>query len=147
MGDVLGAKGSEFDLDQATWIIPPHTRNGDGRTTKTGKEHRIPLAPYLVGLLRALPRSHSELVFPVGHNTVRDLLHRLLPNGVHATLHGFRSAFADWAHEHDKSSTFAEQALGHKIGKKVKRAYQRSDALNQRRPLMTEWATFCLSAR
>jgi integrase len=147
MGDVLGAKWSEFDIDQGTWIIPPHTRNGNGRTTKTGKELRIPLGAHAIALLRALPHGHPELVFPVGHNTVRDLLHRLLPNGVHATLHGFRSAFSDWAHEHDKSSAFTEQALGHSNGSKVKKAYQRSDALNQRRPLMEDWERFCLSAR
>jgi integrase len=146
MGDVLKMTWGEFNLDQATWIIPPRTRNRSGHTTKTGKEHRVPLAPHLVALLQALPHGHPELVFPVGHNTVRDLLHRLLPNGVHATLHGFRSTFSDWAHEHDKSSTFTEQALGHSNGSKVKRAYQRSDALRQRRPLMKEWAAFCLGA-
>jgi integrase len=147
MGDVLGAKLNEFDIAHATWIIPPHTRNGDGRTTKTGKEHRVPLAPHLIALLKALPRSHSELAFPCGHNTVRDLLHKILPDGVHATLHGFRSSFAVWAHEHDKSSKFTEAALQHSDGNKVKRAYQRSDSLNQRRSLMMDWERFCLSAR
>jgi integrase len=147
MGDVIGACRNEFDLDQATWVIPPHTRNGNGRTTKTGKEHRVPLAPHLVALLQGLPRSHPELALPCGHNTVRDLLHKLLPNGVHATLHGFRSTFSDWAHEHDESDKFTEAALQHSNGNKVKRAYQRSDALNQRRPLMEDWAQYCLSAR
>ena len=145
MGDVLGAKWSEIDLDQGTWIIPAHTRNGNGRTTKSGKEHRVPLASYLVNLIRAIPRSHPELVFPSAHSTVVDLLHRLLPNGMHATLHGFRSTFSDWAHDHDKSEKFSEQALGHSNGNKVKKAYQRSDALNQRRPLMEEWAQYCQS--
>jgi integrase len=146
MGDVLGARWGEFDFDQATWVIPPHTRNGNGRTTKSGKEHRVPIGPYLARLLSDLPHNDPELVFPVGHNTVRDLLHRLLPDGVHATLHGFRSTFSDWAHEHDKSDKFTEQALGHSNGSKVKRAYQRSDALNQRRPLMEDWERFCLGA-
>jgi integrase len=145
MGDVLGAQWSEINFDSATWIIPPHIRNGNGRTTKTGKEHRVPLGPHLTALLRSLPRS-SGPVFPAGHNTVRDLLHRLLPDGMHATLHGFRSAFSDWAHEHDKSSVFTEQALGHSNGNKVKKAYQRSDALNQRRELMQDWERFCLGA-
>jgi len=150
MGDVLGAKWNEFDLDQATWTIPAHTRNGDGRTTKTGRGHRVPLAPHLVSLLHTLPSrtgDPSGLVFPVGHNTVRDLKNKLLADGAEATLHGFRSTFSDWAHEHDKSEKFTEQALGHVVGKKVKRAYTRTDALNQRRPLMEEWAQYCLGAR
>jgi integrase len=146
MGDILGAKWSEFDLNQKVWIIPPHTKNGDGRATKTGKEHRVPLGSHLVALLQGLPRNHLELVFPVGHNTVRDLKDRLLPEGMHATLHGFRSTFSDWAYEHDKSDKFTEAALQHSNGNKVKRAYQRSDALNQRRPLMEDWERFCLGA-
>jgi integrase len=145
-GDVLGARWDEFDFDTATWIIPPHTRNGTGRSTKTGKEHRVPLGSHLVAMLRAMPRTHPELVFPCAHNTVRALLHRLLPDGARATLHGFRSCFSDWAHEHDKSSAFTEQALQHSNGSKVKKAYQRSDALHQRRPLMAQWEQFCREA-
>jgi integrase len=146
VGDVLGARWSEFDLDAATWVIPPHTRNGTGRSTKTGKEHRVPIGPYLTRLLRGMPRSHPDRVFPCGHNTVRDLLHRLLPAGERVTLHGMRSAFRVWAFEHDKSDAFAEQALGHSNGSKVKKAYQRSDALNQRRLLMADWERHCRGA-
>lgn len=36
-----------------------------------------------------------------------------------------------------------EKALAHTIGNKTSRAYLRDDMLEQRRPLMTAWATRC----
>jgi integrase len=148
-GDIRGARWSEFDLDAATWIIPARTRNGSGRSTKTGQEHRVPLGPHLLALLRTLPRNGdpSALVFGCGHNTLRDLKDRLLPVNVHATLHGFRSSFRDWAHETNQADAHAEQALNHVVGTKLKRRYLRSDALHQRRPLMMAWEAYCTGAR
>lgn len=60
-----------------------------------------------------------------------------------ATVHGFRSAFRDWANEETMyRSDLAEMALAHVVGSEVERAYRRGDALEQRRKLMVEWADF-----
>ena len=60
---------------------------------------------------------------------------------VDVTVHGFRSAFRDWAGER---TTFprevAEAALAHFVGDAVERAYRRGDALEKRRRLMDAWA-------
>ena len=46
--EVIGARWAEFDLEAALWTVPA------GRM-KAGKEHRVPLSPPAVALLRALP--------------------------------------------------------------------------------------------
>jgi integrase len=146
IGDLLGARAAEFNLAEAVWTIPAHTRNGDGRATKSGKEFRAPLTPRLVALLQTLPYNPSGLVFSCGRTTIRDLLRRLTPDGVTSSLHGFRAAFRSWAHDHKPTERdFAEQALGHRLGSKVERTYQRSDAFDRRKQLMRDWEQFCLS--
>lgn len=57
-----------------------------------------------------------------------------------ATLHGMRSTFRDWCAETGKDPILAEKSLMHATGNAVQQAYQRSDLLEQRRPLMQAWA-------
>jgi integrase len=62
---------------------------------------------------------------------------------VAVTVHGFRSAFRDWAGERTNfSREVAEAALAHLVGDAVERAYRRGDALEKRRKLMDAWAGF-----
>jgi len=61
-----------------------------------------------------------------------------------ATVHGFRSTFRDWCGNRTSyPRELAEHALAHAIGDKAEQAYRREDALERRRPMMEEWATFC----
>jgi hypothetical protein len=61
-----------------------------------------------------------------------------------ATVHGFRSAFRDWAgNETHFPRELAEHALAHVIGDRAEEAYRRSDALARRRELMDSWARHC----
>jgi integrase len=58
--------------------------------------------------------------------------------------HGFRSSFKDWATETtDHARDIVEAALAHIVGDKVEAAYRRGDALEKRRSLMADWASFC----
>ena len=60
------------------------------------------------------------------------------------TSHGFRSAFRDWAGDQTNyPRELAEQALAHSIGDQAEQAYRRSDALERRRAMMQDWATYC----
>jgi integrase len=60
------------------------------------------------------------------------------------TVHGFRSTFRDWAEERSVASHAAvELALAHTVGSSTERAYRRTDLLEQRRKLMTQWETYC----
>ena len=60
-----------------------------------------------------------------------------------ATVHGFRSAFRDWAgNETHFPREVAEAALAHVVGDKAEQAYRRCDALEKRRALMAAWASY-----
>lgn len=62
------------------------------------------------------------------------------------TVHGFRSAFRDWASEDTSfAREVAEQAVAHIIENVVERAYRRSDLLEKRCELMKAWANYCAS--
>ena len=64
--------------------------------------------------------------------------------GIEYTVHGFRSAFRDWAGERTNfPREVAEAALAHVVGDATERAYRRGDALEKRRALMDAWAKFC----
>jgi integrase len=63
------------------------------------------------------------------------------------TVHGFRSAFRDWAAEKTSfQSEVVEMALAHVVGDKVEAAYRRGDLFDKRRQLMDAWAAFCARA-
>ena len=140
-GEVTGAQWSEFDLDNATWTIPAERMKGK-------KEHRIPLSKHALGLLAALPRE-SVFVFvspvkvgaPISPTAMLRVLRRLRTD---AAVHGFRSAFSDWAHETTSFPNHViEMALAHKIESEVERAYRRGDLFIKRTKLMETWANHC----
>ena len=141
-GEVRGMIWDEVDLDSGVWIVPA------GRM-KAGIEHRVPLAPRAIAILKERWNDlRRVLVFsgrggvPVSDNALRYLLKTLGHGDV--TVHGFRSAFRDWAGELTAfPREVAEAALAHRVGNAVERAYRRGDALEKRRRLMNVWAQFC----
>ena len=140
-GEVRGATWSEVDMKTATWTIP-------AARMKAGREHRIPLSPDALKLLKSIPRfKDSNFIFPGprGH-TLSDmaLLKVMRDMKVDAVPHGFRSSFRDWCAERTNwPREIAEQALAHRLLDKVEEAYRRSDLFEKRRLLMAEWARFC----
>jgi integrase len=60
-----------------------------------------------------------------------------------ATVHGFRSAFRDWASERTNfTREICEAALAHIVKDKTEAAYRRGDLFEKRRVLMTTWTSF-----
>nr|WP_114184667.1 site-specific integrase [Microvirga aerophila] len=140
-GEVLGARWDEVDLEARLWTVP-------AARMKAGREHRVPLPTRAVEILREMQQSRlNEFVFP-GVKRGRPLSVRAFPlllqrMGVAVTVHGFRSAFRDWAGERTSfPREVAEAALAHLVGDAVERAYRRGDALEKRRRLMDAWAGF-----
>jgi integrase len=140
--EVLNADWSEIGFSSRVWAIPP-------ARMKSGREHKVPLSNAAVALLSALPGSHGGIVFPgakagrpMNLGALRIHLRRMGQQDV--TTHGFRSTFADWAHE---QTTFANEAiemsLAHSVGSAVEKAYRRTDLFDRRRALMSTWADFC----
>ncbi len=146
LGEALGTRWREIDLETAVWECP-------GDRMKARKPHRVPLSPSAIALLRSLPTgAPDDLVFPgakfgrpLSNMVMKALFNRM---GVHnATTHGFRSSFRDWAGEattHPRE--VCEAALAHTVGNAVELAYRRGDALEKRRALMIDWATFLAAA-
>jgi integrase len=136
-GEVLLASWDEIDIDAQVWVVP------DFRM-KAGREHRVPLSPRALAILERVAEIRTgDLVFagqrrrPLSGTT----LAALVPG---ATVHGFRSAFRDWAGEETSfPREIAEQALAHATGDAVEQAYRRGDALEKRRGLMEAWSAFC----
>jgi integrase len=115
---------------------------------KAGREHRVPLSDRAIVILQKLAEAKTgAFVFPAPRpgkqlsKMAMDMLLRRMNVGV--TVHGFRSAFRDWAgNETHFPRELAEAALAHQIGNEVELAYRRSDALEKRRLVMEAWASF-----
>jgi integrase len=144
--EVMGATWNEIDLDEATWIIP-------AERMKARREHRVPLSPAAVDLLKKLPREKGNPFLFVGRRPGTGLSHMALPwvmdrmgqKGV-TTVHGFRSSFSNWCHEQTAHSNHTiEISLAHNVGTEVERAYRRTDMLAKRRQLMEAWSRYCMS--
>jgi integrase len=135
---VLGADASEIDRATNVWKVPGSRMKRKANRKNTAFE--IPLSAAALKVLdRAKTLSGSGLLFLPATQSNR--VRALLPKG--CTVHGFRSTFSDWAGDCTEfAHELSEEALGHKVGSKVKRAYRRGDALDKRRTLMETWAAF-----
>jgi integrase len=145
-GSVRKAEWTEIDFDNSLWVISPEH-------TKSRQEHRVPLQPQAIKLLKSLTRSsESNLIFPSRTNkALSDMALNQLMRGmrrrgeltVEGVPHGFRSTFRDWAAEQTAyPDEIRKAASGHTVGDSVKAAYQRTDLLEKRRRLMAEWSKF-----
>lgn len=155
--EVRGARWDEIDMDKALWTIP-------AERMKMDREHRIPLTPEAVALLKALPRFvDNSLVFPAPRGgemsdmtlsaTMRRLHAAELAKGKEGFLdrvskrpavpHGLRSTFRDWLAERTNyPGDMAEVALAHRISSAVEAAYRRGDMVEKRRTMMAAWADY-----
>ncbi len=155
--EVLEAKWEEVDLTKAVWIVP-------AERMKAGKEHRVPLSPRAVEILKVrralgddylftgkkggklsgmamamlIRRMHKSDVKAGGQGWIDPRMKRL------ATPHGFRSSFRDWADERTAyPHEMKEMALAHTIENKAEKAYRRGDLFEKRRSLMADWMAWC----
>jgi integrase len=142
---VLGAKWSEMDLDGKLWTIPK-------KRMKARREHGVPLSARAVVILNEMAkRRENDAVFPgdrtphLNAKAMRNLLCELLPQGQHATTHGFRSSFRTWAGEVTGfPSDVCERALAHKVGNATSGVYERGDQFLKRSKLTEAWAGYSI---
>jgi integrase len=142
-GEVYGARWSEIDIGAKVWTLPA------GRM-KAAREHRVPMSDRALAILEKLGKTRTgDYVFPsprggkpLSHVAMAKVMRRL--GAEKATVHGFRSAFRDWAgNETHFPREVCEAALAHVAGDATERAYRRGDALEKRRALMDAWASYC----
>jgi integrase len=143
-GEVRLAHWEEIDFKNKTWTIP-------ASRMKTRTEHRVPLTPRMLTILREVHAisGGGDFIFP-GEKPGRPfsdmtLLMAVRRLGYEVTNHGFRSSFRDWASERSNfPHAVVEAALAHKISNKVEAAYHRSDLFDRRRRLMNAWGACVL---
>lgn len=137
----------EIDVERGIWTVPAVRMKGR-------REHRVPLCPPALALLRhihPLSDSPESLVFPgqlsrpMSDMSLTAVLRRMRQD---FTVHGMRSAFRDWAGEETSfAREVAEAALAHVVGDKAEQAYRRGDALEKRRALMESWGSFLMAPK
>lgn len=133
------------EIEGDIWTVPAKNmkaRVGDAEA------FRVPLsdeALHVIELVR--PYERDGYLFPsvrkrvISDATMARLMER---RGLDARPHGFRSSLRTWlAEETDAPHEVAEMVLAHLSDSKVVRTYRQTDFLDQRRPLMNRWATFC----
>jgi integrase len=150
-GEARLARWGEFDLERLVWSIPKERM-------KMRRPHAVPLTPRMVEILsvarawRGGEPNAADLVFPSQDESkpLSDMallmtMRRLGASGY--TVHGFRSAFRDWAgNETEFPRELAEEALAHALGG-VERAYRREQAVERRRVMMRAWEDFVSGRR
>ena len=150
--ETTGATLGEFDLAAKLWTVP-------GDRMKAGKEHRVPLSPRAVAIVKdamllhgANPKATAPLFLGnrkdrhFSNGAMLALLDRMGRGNI--TVHGFRSTFRDWAAECTNfPNQVVEMALAHSIEDKAEAAYRRGDLVNKRTALMSAWAFYCEAAR
>lgn len=131
--ETIEADWSEFA--GSLWTIPA------GRM-KAGVEHVVPLTDPVLWILSSRPRQTKP--FPLSNAGMLSYLQRTMGHANY-TVHGFRSAFDDWATETtDFADHLVDMALAHTIRDKTKAAYRRGTVIEKRRGLMNAWAKFLL---
>lgn len=139
--EASGTKWSEINLDERLWTIP-------AERMKAKREHIIPLSPQALGILELMNSisSHREHVFPsrndpkqsMNSQTANAALKRIGYGGK-LVAHGLRSIASTALNEAGFNPDVIEAALAHSDKNEVRRAYNRSTYLVQRKELMEWW--------
>lgn len=142
------ARWDEIDFEANEWKIP-------AARMKMNRDHTVPLSDEALAILEMMkPLSgNREFVFPsrikpkqpMNSQTVNAALKRVGFSGV-LVSHGLRSIASTALNEQGFPPDVIETALAHVDKNEVRRAYNRSDYLEQRRPMMQWWADFIKAA-
>ena len=142
--EAAGTRWDEIDFDNSLWKIPA------GRM-KQKKAHTIPLTPQSLALLETMQSisSRSEFVFPsdrtfkmhINSSTANMALKRM---GFDKQLvaHGLRSLASTALNEQGFDGDVIEAALAHVGKNEVRNAYNRTDYLERRKPIMVWWSEY-----
>lgn len=118
---------------------------------KMNRDHTVPLSDESLSVLEMMKSLSGgrEFIFPsrikptqpMNSQTVNAALKRAGLGGV-LVSHGLRSIASTALNEEGFPPDVIEAALAHVDKNEVRRAYNRSDYLEQRRPMMKWWAKF-----
>lgn len=140
--EAAGARWDEIDFENALWHIP-------AERMKKKKAHSVPLSQQSLALLDMMKpiSSRSEFVFPSDRNfrthtnaqTANTALKRM---GFDKQLvaHGLRALASTTLNEQGFDADIIEAALAHIGDNEVRNAYNRSEYIQRRIPMMDWWS-------
>ena len=141
--EASGARWEEIDFGERVWTIP-------AERMKKRREHRIPLTKQMLDLLEVMEpiSGHREFVFPSDRDpkkpcnsqTANMALKRMGFAG-RLVSHGLRSLASTTLNEQGFEADLIEAALAHVDDNQVRSAYNRTDYLERRIPMMCWWST------
>lgn len=141
--EASGARWAEIDINARLWTIP-------AERMKANREHIVPLSPQAIDILDVMRpiSAHRGHVFsrrndpkrPMNSQTANAALKRIGYGGK-LVAHGLRSIASTALNEAEFSSDVIEAALAHIDRNEVRRAYNRSIYLEQRKQMMAVWGT------
>ncbi|WP_159180289.1 integrase domain-containing protein [Klebsiella pneumoniae] len=141
--EASGARWVEIDLNAKLWTIP-------AERMKAKREHIVPLSPQALEILEVMKpiSAHREHIFPSRNNpkqamnsqTANAALKRIGYGGK-LVAHGLRSIASTAMNEAGFNADVIEAALAHSDKNEVRKAYNRSTYLPQRKELMEWWGT------
>lgn len=140
-GECRKLKFEYFDCRNKILYVP-----GEIMKVKRASPFRIPLTPYMVALFNYLKNNYldHEYLFPCQRNDVplqeRDIS-VAIKNATNARVHahGFRKTARSYFADHKVSLEVAAMCFDHQLNTGADRFYQKSDLLNLRRNVMTNW--------
>ncbi|QYO69486.1 integrase domain-containing protein [Vibrio cholerae] len=140
--EASGARWDEINWKEKVWTIPANRM-------KKRREHRIPLTEQMLALLEVMKpiSGHRDFVFPSDRDpkkpcnsqTANMALKRMGFAG-RLVSHGLRSLASTTLNEQGFDPDLVEAALAHVDDNQVRSAYNRTDYLERRKPMMCWWS-------
>lgn len=140
--EASGARWDEIDWEEKIWTIP-------AERMKKRREHRIPLTEQMLAILEVIKpiSSHRDFIFPSDRDpkkpcnsqTANMALKRMGFAG-RLVSHGLRSLASTTLNEKGFDRDLIEASLAHVDDNQVRSAYNRTDYLERRRPMMSWWS-------
>ncbi|WP_306331298.1 integrase domain-containing protein [Vibrio injensis] len=140
--EASGARWDEIEWEEKIWTIP-------AERMKKRREHRIPLTEQMLALLEVMKpiSGHREFIFPSDRDpkkpcnsqTANMALKRMGFAG-RLVSHGLRSLASTTLNEQGFDRDLIEASLAHVDDNQVRSAYNRTDYLERRRPMMSWWS-------
>ncbi|MCU8285757.1 integrase domain-containing protein [Vibrio vulnificus] len=140
--EASGARWDEINWEEKVWTIP-------AERMKKRREHRIPLTEQMLALLEVMKpiSGHRDFVFPSDRDpkkpcnsqTANMALKRMGFAG-RLVSHGLRSLASTTLNEQGFDPDLVEAALAHVDDNQVRSAYNRTDYLERRKPMMCWWS-------
>ncbi|PAR40037.1 integrase [Vibrio metoecus] len=140
--EASGARWDEINWEEKVWTIP-------AERMKKRREHRIPLTEQMLALLEVMKpiSGHRDFVFPSDRDpkkpcnsqTANMALKRMGFTG-RLVSHGLRSLASTTLNEQGFDPDLVESALAHVDDNQVRSAYNRTDYLERRKPMMSWWS-------